>query len=261
MHLFTWNIKRKWPMVPRALAYLERIAKSDRVIAVFQEWPKTSPKKLPDLGTTSLKYVPIFGKTAVVHSPDLELINCGIDDTKRATIALFRLPNGIELTCVGLHWHSQHSDHGISNACERGGAMALFRHYLEGRLKTNVPAVLMGDFNCDEHEPEMHSPYCLFAVSEKDLPTASSETKAGGHKRPWILVKPQGPALGTFVYRARWRVLDHFVLTPELKKGLIGAQVLTTLEGRSLLTRKKKTPRGGELGSDHLPVLCQIHYQ
>jgi hypothetical protein len=33
------------------------------------------------------------------------------------------------------------------------------------------------------------------------------------------------------------------------------------MEGNEFLTEEKQVPRGRMLASDHLPVVCRIHYQ
>lgn len=197
MHLFTWNVRSRVEMAPYVFAYLERIARSDHVVATLQEWPCG----LPDLGDYRLRFVPISGKAVVLYSSDLQLGDHAIDSSGRATVARFRLPAGNEITCVGLHWHSRDSRSEIVDPYERGGAMALFRHHLEDHLGKDIPAVIMGDFNCSahEHEREMCSPYCLFALSARHRRTPSMETVMGREKRAWLLVEPEVPRhVGTF---------------------------------------------------------------
>jgi endonuclease/exonuclease/phosphatase family metal-dependent hydrolase len=247
-------------MAKRALAYLERIAKSDSLIATFQEWPWT-----PNLQGTSLDIVPGGEKTVVVYSSEhLTLLSHGLDDSGRAMIAKFKVPSGAEITAVGLHWHGRDARSEVANPYERGGAMALFRHHLQRRIET--PAVIMGDFNASpsEHEREMCGRYCLFALTRRHRLRPGMETVMGVDKRAWILVEPTKPAnAGTYfwAHAQAWTDLDHVVLTPELKDRLVGAEVLATMEGHSFLTEPKQVPRGEGLASDHLPVVCRIHYQ
>lgn len=248
-------------MASHALQYLERLAESDHVIAALQEWPGA----LPNLGDYHIKAVPSSGKVLLLHSNDLELCHDALDASKRATIARFRLPGGDELTSVGLHWHSRLNPGGIDDPYERGAAMALFRQDLDARLGKDSPAVIMGDFNCSaqEHEREMCSPYCLFALSAHHHSTPSMERMTGREKRAWFLVEPtMRVPVGTFFYKKRqaWSMLDHVVLTPELHRKLAGADVLTSLEGHNFLTEKKQVPRGARHASDHLPVVCRINY-
>lgn len=260
MHLFTWNVGKRIAMAPHALKYLERIAERDHVIATLQEWPW----QFPDLEGYPLKLVPTVGKALILYSSGLELRDHSLDDSGRATVARFRLNAGNEITCVGLHWHSRNGLGGLDDHYERGGAMALFRHHLENRLGQDTPAVIMGDFNANSHDQEMASPYCLFAQSKRDRSRPSMESIMGQDKRPWRLVEPEIPAhVGTYYWptREKWIVLDHVVLTPSLAPGFLEAEVLTEIEGHRFLTPDKQVPRGAEHASDHLPVVCKIHYQ
>lgn len=249
-------------MASHAFTYLERVAREDHVVAALQEWPFG----LPDLGEHRLKFVPIAGKAVLLHSSELVLLDALLDDSERATIARFRLPSGNELACVGVHWHNRGiGSELVDDPYERGGAMALFRHLLEGRLGQDTPAVVMGDFNCSaqEHEREMCSPYCLFAVSERHRTTLSMETVMGQRKRAWRLVEPSCPShIGTYFWQKTeaWATLDHVVLTPDLYRLLRRADVLTHMAGQPFLTEGKQVPRSAQFASDHLPVICTIGY-
>ncbi|WP_437640759.1 hypothetical protein [Sorangium sp. So ce854] len=130
MHLFTWNVDERIEMASRALVYLERIAATDYVIASLQEWPWT----FPDLTGYRLDVVRSGGKALILYSRDLILREHGPDASGRATIARFRLPSGSEFTAVGVHWHSRDGHSEVVDPYERGGAIALFRHHLEGRI-------------------------------------------------------------------------------------------------------------------------------
>jgi endonuclease/exonuclease/phosphatase family metal-dependent hydrolase len=260
MHLFTWNIDKRIAMAPRALAYLERVAERDYVIATLQEWPW----EFPDLQGHKLEVVRTGGKALLLYSRELVLGAHGPDASGRATVARFCLPTGSEITAVGVHWHSRDSHSEIVDPYERGGAMALFRHHLDARLST--PAVIMGDFNSssDDYEREMCSKYCLFALDQRHRSTPTMETVMGQDKRAWVLVEPRKPAdAGTFFWNhtQAWSDLDHVILTPDLESRLQGAEVLTSMEGHEFLTAEKRVPRGPALASDHLPVVCRIHYQ
>jgi exonuclease III len=162
-----------------------------------------------------------------------------------------------------MHWHSRESRSEVVDHYERGGAMALFRHYLEERLGKDMPAVIMGDFNTSPHDRDMTSPYCLFALPNMNRSRRGSERVMGREKRPWHLTDPKKPSnVGTYYYGkdGMWHVFDHVVLTPELKPAFVGAKVLTELEQNKFLTKKKQIPRGEKFASDHLPVVCEIHY-
>lgn len=142
--------------------------------------------------------------------------------------------------------------------------MALFRHHLGARLST--PAVIMGDFNSspEEYEREMCSKYCLFALSKRHRLISTMENVMGQDKPSWVLVEPRKPAdAGTFFWNhtQAWSDLDHVILTPDLENRLLSAEVLTSMEGHEFLTEGKRVPRGAALASDHLPVVCRIHYQ
>lgn len=261
MHLFTWNIGGRFQMLPYAFAYLERIARSDRIIATLQEWPDSVA--LPALGSHGLTLVPREGKAIILHSSDLVLVQDSLDSSGRATIARLRLPSGNEITCVGLHWYSRDSRGGLTDHYERGGAMALFRHHLESRLDQSTPAVLMGDFNFSGQEGEMFSPYCLYARTARHRGTSTTTMIMGQQKKAWALVEPDMPKhMGTFYWKAKqaWHILDHIVLTPDLVRAVVSAEVLTELEGHTFLT-KKQVPRTKRYASDHLPLVCRIHYQ
>jgi endonuclease/exonuclease/phosphatase family metal-dependent hydrolase len=258
MHLFTWNVRENIKMAPYVFAYLERISKSDLVIATLQEWPGGTPS----FGNYRLKFVPLPGTTVLLYSSDLQLLDCAVDVSGRATIARFRLPSGSEITCVGIHWYSKDSKGGIVDACERGGAMTLFRHYLDVELKT--PAILMGDFNSNAYDGDMKSRYCLFAQTALGRVAPAMEVVMGEEKRAWTLVDPERPAhIGTYFWNTtnEWVFLDHIVLTPELANRPHRAKVLTEMEGHSFLTDSKQVPRAESQASDHLPVVCEIHYQ
>ncbi len=207
--------------------------------------------------------MPTSGKALLLYSSGLELLGHSLDSSERATVARFDLPDGNEINAVGLHWHSRDSRSGIEDAYERGGAMALFRHHLDNRLGKDIPAVIMGDFNCKEHEQEMSSPSCLFARSKKDRGAPRGKIM-GQEKRAWVLVEPDVPKhVGTYFWKhtQAWSNLDHVVLTPDLARGIAGASVLLSLEGHDFLTAGKQVPRSPNLALDHLPVVCQIHYQ
>lgn len=260
MHLFTWNVDKRPAMAPYAFTYLERLAARDSVIATLQEWPWA----FPDLQGRGLEVVRVGDHAVLLYSRDLVLGDHGPDASGRATIARFRVRSGAEITAVGLHWHSRDSQSGVGDPCERGGAMALFRHHLEGRLRT--PAVVMGDFNAspEQHEREMCSKYCLFALTKRHRLTSGMETVMGQDKRAWVLVEPAKPANASTYFWAHtqgWSDLDHVILTPDLASRLEGAEVLTHMEGHEFLTEEKQVPRGRALASDHLPVVCRIHYQ
>ncbi len=260
MHLFTWNVGKRKLMGPRALAYLERIAANDSVIAALQEWTWDPP----DLTGSRLDRVPAEGNTVLLYSSDLHLDHHEPDASGRATIARFRVQSGAEITVVGLHWHSRDHRSEVVADDERGGAMALFRHHLEPRLRN--PAVVMGDFNASpyDHHGEMCGRYCLFARTKRDRVTDGMQTVMGQAKRAWLLVEPaKPPNAGTYFWEhsQAWSDYDHVVLTPDLEKQLAGAEVLTSMDGHEFLTKKKQVPRGKKLASDHLPVVCRIHYQ
>jgi hypothetical protein len=110
----------------------------------------------------------------------------------------------------------------------------------------------------------MCSKYCLFAITKHHRLTDGMETVMGQAKRAWVLVEPSKPAnAGTFFWSHTqgWSDLDHVVLTPDLESHLVDAEVLTSMEGHELLTEDKQVPRGKKLASDHLPLVCRIHYQ
>jgi endonuclease/exonuclease/phosphatase family metal-dependent hydrolase len=261
MHLFTWNLCKSDAMLRHALVHLEKLARSDMVVAAFQEWPSNVPIR----GGHGLKAVPTQGKVVLLYSTDLRLLHHQLDKSERATIARFELPRGNELTCVGLHWYARNTP-GLEAPEDRGGALALFRHHLDLAL-ADSPSVIMGDFNCspDHHEREMCSPYCLFARTPIHRQTQAMETVFGTTKKPWTLVTPEVPARGgTYFYpgEQRWSALDHFALTHHLAGTWSRARVLTALEGNDFLTPEKQVPKANRRSSsDHLPVICELHYQ
>lgn len=110
----------------------------------------------------------------------------------------------------------------------------------------------------------MCSKYCLFALDRRHRTIASMEIVMGQTKRAWVLVEPSRPAdAGTYFWShaQAWKDLDHVVLTPELADRVQSAEVLTSLEGHDFLTPGKRVPRGRAFASDHLPVVCKMHYQ
>jgi len=79
-----------------------------------------------------------------------------------------------------------------------------------------------------------------------------------------VLVEPESPRhVGTFFWEhtQAWSVLDHVVITPDLAGRLVRAEVPIEMGGHDFLTADKQVPRNPGLASDHLPVVCEIHYQ
>ncbi len=267
MHLFTWNVQgdKYNTLEPLALKHLDGIAKNDNVIAVFQEcnWSFSSVKN------TLLEVVPSIGKKdlRIVYSRKLKLIDYHPDRSERALITRFEVPSGGELRCVGVHWHSRGRE-GMEDGFERGGAMALFRHYLDAELGAQGPAIIMGDFNADPfvHEREMCSPYCLF-VKTRNYRGHPSKGKnvMGQHKLPWCLVESNGPLVpGTYFYKntQKWMMFDQVLLTRDLEPRLetSSPKVHRALGTQKFLTKNDRT-RGRKFASDHLPFECKIHFQ
>lgn len=268
MHLFTWNVGKCETLTHLAFLYLSRLAEQDSVIATMQEWPWSVDKET--LGELGLAAVPGSAKSVILYSTDLKLVSYESDASGRATIAQFSMPSGNVINCIGLHWHSRHSHSEVVEPYERGGAMALFRHYLEERLEKGIPAVMMGDFNTTPTDGDMASPYCLFALSSRHKTSGSKkEVVMGKEKRPWCLLESKiSRGIGTFYHKKNnvWLLFDHVVLSPELAqnfsngKSVPEVQVLTEIDGNNFLT-KHEVPRTQKYSSDHLPVLCILHYQ
>lgn len=268
MHLFTWNIGKRERLTHIAFLYLSRLADKDSVIATLQEWPgETSEEDLKELG---LAAVPGAAKTVMFYSRDMKLQKSQADASGRAKIAQFEMASGKQIACIGLHWHSRHSHSEVVEPYERGGAMALFRHHLEERLDPGVPAVIMGDFNTTSHDGDMTSPYCLFALSPQNRVRPSMQMVMGRQKRPWCLLKSKMPqTIGSYYHKKNetWSVYDHIVLSPELAQTVLDgtilaeSEVLTEMEENEFLVRKNNVPRTPKYASDHLPILCRIHYQ
>ncbi len=83
-------------------------------------------------------------------------------------------------------------------------------------------------------------------------------TATGTRRRVFRTVIPVG-AHGTFYYARQegWRTLDFLIVTDSLRSQVASATVFTSLFGVSLLTTRKSIPKG----SDHLPVMAEIHFQ
>ncbi len=281
MHLLTWNIRERPAMAKLAATYLAREAKGDYVIAVLQEWT-TDCQQVANLDSlnSELRWV-VNGTKILIYSKALDVRDSCSHDSGRAILARFRLPSGHELNCVGMHWHSMHNHSDIENdQYTRGGAMALFRHYLEEQLSdmerklgNSAPSVIMGDFNTTTSDRDMTSPCCLFALPPGHRSTPRMEKETGRLKVPWRVVDvAHSPNLGTYFYHERWKHYDHIALTGDLARDALKssppwkAEVLFEMEGNEFLAppcddTSVRRPRGDKYASDHMPVRLIIHYQ
>lgn len=258
--MLSWNVARETSSFGDAITFLEHQAASDFVIGCLQEGPfkgKTLRSEVARL-SSELAAIDCGAKAQLVFSRSLRLVTVRTDRTKRAVIARFRTPNGSVLSVVGVHFHDRTA---LAEPEARGGAYALLRRNLDEDLVDHaLPLVVMGDFNAEPSSNEITNPFCLYARTPTHEVVGRHERATGVHRPALHVVVPRGK--GTFFYTRNesWQTFD-FMLVNSMLLNRLTATVCTSILGKTLVTRgRKATPRGG-VGSDHLPVLAEMHFQ
>jgi endonuclease/exonuclease/phosphatase family metal-dependent hydrolase len=272
MLLFTWNVHRSEPALRLALTHLARVARSDTVVACFQEVPpeardhdawragwETLREELPRTGLRFVDETVAAGRVVMLCSADLQVASAIVDGSERMLFVTFRLATGSELAVVGYHAVDR-INYVLAEA--RGGYQALARRELDENVPAEMPAVVLGDFNASPGTPELADRACFYVLDPSQRHRPSADTHFGRASRPLFAAVPDTPEGSIFVQwggRNRWEKYDFVAVTSQLQER-VKARIRQEIGGVNLLRPRAGTPNAAAY-SDHLPVEAELEFR
>jgi hypothetical protein len=174
MVVFTWNLHRSEAALRLALEHLEPLARSEHVLASFQEIPPLARGRgawrLPgvlapdELGRLGLRLVgaPVGpGRVILLISSSLDTEGEARQDGNGRMLYVRLRIGSVRFAAAGVHAVDRLNH---PTEFERGSHAALARRELDERWDPGRPLVMLGDFNADPGEREICAREGLFAV-------------------------------------------------------------------------------------------------
>lgn len=191
-------------------------------------------------------------------------------ETNRYSIRRLKLPGKIEILLTAIHFIDK-GNHSDESQNEQSSIIINEIKEVERNqdLKSNI---FVGDFNMNPFESGLIKANGFHATMSKSI--AKSECRIIQDKEYEYLYNPMwslygdlyNEPIGTYHYRHaelinyQWNIFDQVLLSPSLVDRFEKDRLkILTNDGESDLVNNNGIPKGGELYSDHLPIIFSIN--
>lgn len=264
-----WNVNGE-PLEQR----IARLARANDVdVLMLAECDSRPEQVLQALNQgATVKYCYPFSKGERIRIftrlPETSLIDHFNSPLDRLTIRRLQVDGSIDILLSVLHFQSRMN---WTQEAQNLEATVIAREIAQAEDEvSHRRTILVGDMNMNPFDGGMVGAQALNGVMTRKLAAMVERIVAGRSYRcfynpMWGLFGDRTPGPpGTYFHRSSdptnqyWHMFDQVLLRPELVESLHNLEILDTDGGLSLLTKHGGRP-AKSTGSDHLPILFQLH--